>query len=236
VRSFQRGGNVVIEVRDDGAGLNRERILAKASESGIPLREGMSDTDVWALVCTPGFSTAEVVTDVSGRGVGMDVVKRNIIALGGALEIDSKPGKGTTISLVVPLTLAIQDGLAVSAGEDTFIIPLSSIVESIAISSDDVTSPPNLPPFIMYRKEALPIIAAPGNSVAFDEAMARIAVVVEADGRKAGLLVDHLENEHQVVIKSLERNFKRVDGFSGATVLGNGRVALILDVPALLAQ
>ena len=236
VRSFQRAGNVVIEVRDDGAGMHRERILAKAAALGIAVREHMSDREVWMLVCHPGFSTAREVTSVSGRGVGMDVVKRNIAALGGTVEIDSAAGAGTRISLVLPLTLAILDGLAVRSGEDVCIVPLSSISESIAIARKDVVRPPDATPFVLYRGEPLALFAAPGGSLAIDDDRERIAVVVEADGRKAGLLVDALESEHQVVIKSLEANFRKVDGFSGATVLGNGSVALILDVAALIAR
>jgi two-component system chemotaxis sensor kinase CheA len=200
----------------------------------MTLREEMSDRDVWALVCAPGFSTAQRVTDVSGRGVGMDVVKRNINALGGTVEIDSVPGKGTIISLVVPLTLAILDGLAVRTGDETLILPLTSIAESIAIGASQVVSPAEYRPFVMYRGAPLPLVAAPGRSLDLHDGD-NLAVVLESEGRRAALLVDSLESEHQVVIKSLERNFRRVDGFSGATVLGNGNVALILDVPALLA-
>jgi two-component system chemotaxis sensor kinase CheA len=235
VRSFQRGGSVVIEVRDDGAGMDRERILSKARESSMSLREEMSDRDVWALVCAPGFSTAQEITDVSGRGVGMDVVKKNINSLGGKVEIDSLAGAGTTISLVVPLTLAILDGLAVGTGDETLILPLTSITESIAIRADEVVSPAEYQSFVMYRGQPLPLVAVPGRSVELRDGD-NLAVVLESDGNRAALLVDSLESEHQVVIKSLERNFRRVDGFSGATVLGNGNVALILDVPALLAR
>jgi two-component system chemotaxis sensor kinase CheA len=236
VRSFQRAGNVVIEVRDDGAGMSRDRILAKCKLLGIPLREHMSDREVWMLVCHPGFSTAAQVTNVSGRGVGMDVVKRNIGAFGGTIEIDSTQGVGTRISLVLPLTLAILDGLAVRSDEDVCIVPLSSIVESIVVTRKDVVRPPDAKPFVLYRGEPLALFAAPGGTLTIEDDRDRIAVVVEADGRKAGLMVDALESEHQVVIKSLEANFRKVDGFSGATVLGNGNVALILDVAALIAR
>jgi two-component system, chemotaxis family, sensor kinase CheA len=233
VRSFQRGGNVVVEIRDDGRGMNRERILAKAIENGIPVKENMSDREIWALVCMPGFSTAAKVTDVSGRGVGMDVVKRNLHALGGAVEIDSVEREGTAISLILPLTLAILDGLAVRTGEEICIVPLTSITESVAIAAEDVVRPPDAVPFFMFRGEPVPLVAPPGGTTDVHDEH-RIAVVIESDGRNAGLLVDALESEHQVVIKSLERNFRRVPGYSGATIMGNGKVALILDVAAMV--
>lgn len=233
VRSFQRGGNVHVEVQDDGAGMNREHILAKAIERGLPVDEHMTDQEVWALTCLAGFSTASEVTDVSGRGVGMDVVKRNIQELNGSVTIDSVQGRGTCITLIVPLTLAILDGLTVACGDETYVLPLSSISESLVLHREDVIAPPGTDPFIVYRGEPLPLCAAPGTPLNIREGMASVAVVVESDNRKAGLVVDALGNEHQVVIKSLGSNFRKVDGFCGATIMGDGRVALILDVSAL---
>lgn len=235
LKASHQGGNVVIEVSDDGAGLNRARILNKAMERGLPVRDDMSDQDVWMLIFEAGFSTAEVVTDVSGRGVGMDVVKRNISALGGRIELDSVEGLGTRVIIRLPLTLAILDGLSVVVGSETYIIPLTYIVESLIIGANDLRSVSGAERLLHVRGEYLPLVvlresfglpAAPIKSDA-------IVVVVEAEGRKVALLVDDLLGQHQVVIKSLESNFRKLPGMSGATIMGDGKVAMILDVAAL---
>ena len=232
-----QGGNIVIEVTDDGGGLSRERILAKALQQGLNVSESMPDIDVWQLIFAPGFSTAEVVTDVSGRGVGMDVVKRNISAMGGTVEIRSTPGSGSTISISLPLTLAILDGMSVKVGEEVYILPLGYVVESLQPEAIDVKEIAGQGKVVKVREEYLPLIllfelfdieplhAHPAQG---------IIVILEADGKKAALLVDGLVGQQQVVVKNLESNFRKVPGISGATILGDGGVSLILDVSALL--
>jgi two-component system chemotaxis sensor kinase CheA len=239
LKAFHQGGNVVIEVSDDGGGLNREKILRKARERGMPVRDDMSDQEVWALIMEPGFSTAEVVTDVSGRGVGMDVVKRNITGLGGRVELDSVEGHGTRVIVRLPLTLAILDGLSVSAGRETYIVPLNAIVESLQVSSADLKTVSGEGRLLRVRGEYLALVALHEvfNTRPVAETLEQgIVVIVEAEGRKAALFVDELLGQHQVVIKSLESNFRKIHGISGATIMGDGRVALILDVAALIAH
>jgi two-component system chemotaxis sensor kinase CheA len=232
-----QGGNVVIEVSDDGAGLDRARILAKARQNGLPVSDSMSDNDVWQLIFAPGFSTAEVVTDVSGRGVGMDVVKRNIHALGGRVEIESAIGQGTRITIRLPLTLAILDGLSVTVGEELFIVPLSYIVESLQTRVEDVKSISNHGQVIQVRGEYLPVVKLhelfniPPRVTDMDKG---IMVILESDGMKKALFVDDLVSQHQVVIKSLETNYRKVEGISGATIMGDGKVALIIDAGAIV--
>jgi two-component system chemotaxis sensor kinase CheA len=227
----------LIEVRDDGRGLNRQRLLDKANAQGMNLAEDIPDSEVWALIFLPGLSTAEKVTEVSGRGVGMDVVKRNIQALGGSLELTSAPGKGTRVLIRLPLTLAILDGLGVQVGAQTYILPLTSITESMALAQDKIRRLPGGEEIFQFRNEYLPLIrlsqvfgGAPGG----DGINAGIVVVVEANGRHAGLLVDDLLGQQQIVIKSLESHYRRVDGISAATILGDGTVALILDIGGLV--
>ncbi|MDQ1831038.1 chemotaxis protein CheA [Massilia scottii] len=232
-----QGGNIVIEVSDDGAGLNRERILAKAAQSGLPVNENMSDADVWQLIFAPGFSTAETVTDVSGRGVGMDVVKRNIMAMGGSVDIRSAKGFGTTISISLPLTLAILDGMSIRCGEEVYILPLGFVVESLQPSPEDIKEISGRGPVIKVRGEYLPLI--PLYQMfdivpRFTNPCEGIVVILESDGRKAGLFVDDLVGQQQVVVKNLESNYRKVTGISGATILGDGGVSLILDVSALM--
>ena len=236
-----QGGNIVIEVSDDGAGLNRERILAKAAQNGIAIGdnngETMSDGDVWQLIFAPGFSTAEIVTDVSGRGVGMDVVKRNITAMGGSVEIRSAKGFGTTISISLPLTLAILDGMSIRCGEEVYILPLGFVVESLQPAPEDIKEIANRGRVIKVRGEYLPLI--PLHQMfeiepRFTNPCEGIVVILEADGRKAGLFVDDLVGQQQVVVKNLESNYRKVTGISGATILGDGGVSLILDVSALM--
>ncbi len=237
LKAAHQGGNIVIEVGDDGAGLNRQRILAKARERGFQVSDQMPDQDVWALIFEAGFSTAEVVTDVSGRGVGMDVVRRNIQAMGGRIEIESMTGIGTRMTVRLPLTLAILDGMSVAVGDHTYILPLSYVVESLQPEHGDVKTLSNQGRVIQVRGEYLPIVTlhdmfrVPGAETDFTKG---ILIVLDADGAKAALFVDALIGQHQVVIKSLEQNYRRVSGISGATIMGDGRVALILDVSALI--
>jgi two-component system chemotaxis sensor kinase CheA len=232
-----QGGNIVIEVADDGAGLNRERILAKAAQNGIVVADNMSDADVWQLIFAPGFSTAETVTDVSGRGVGMDVVKRNIAAMGGSVEIRSARGFGTTMSISLPLTLAILDGMSIRCGDEVYILPLGFVVESLQPAPEDIKEIANRGRVIKVRGEYLPLIALHQMfeiAPRFTDPCEGIVVIVEADGRKAGLFVDDLVGQQQVVVKNLESNYRKVTGISGATILGDGGVSLILDVSALM--
>lgn len=239
LKAAHQGGHIVIEVVDDGRGLNRARILAKAQEKGIACSESMSDAEVWQLIFAPGFSTAEQVTDVSGRGVGMDVVKKNIQALGGSVELSSTAGRGATVLIRLPLTLAILDGMSVGVGQDIFILPLSSVVESLQPLPEQVKPMAREGTVVRVRNEYLPLLdlregfALPGARRAPHEA---IVVIVESEGRKVAVQVDELVGQQQVVIKSLEANYRRVRGISGATILGDGRVSLILDVAALVRQ
>ena len=236
LQASHQGGNIVIQVIDDGAGLNREKILAKAKERGLPVKDDISDQDVWLLIFEAGFSTADVVTDVSGRGVGMDVVKRNIHGMGGRIEIDSAFGVGTRISVRLPLTLAILDGMSVAVGEEIFIIPLTFITESLQPVTDDIKTVSGQGTVVQVRGEYLPVL--PLYQV-FNirpnvyEVERGILVILEAEGGKTALFVDALVGQHQVVIKSLESNYRKVQGVSGATIMGDGKVALILDVGVL---
>jgi two-component system chemotaxis sensor kinase CheA len=232
-----KGGSIVIEVTDDGAGLNRAKLLAKAAKSGLPVSESMSDTEVFNLIFAPGFSTAEVVTDVSGRGVGMDVVKRNISAMGGVVEIRSALGFGTTISIALPLTLAILDGMSVSLGQSLYVIPLNLIVETLQPRAEDIKTVTGEGRMVHVRGEYLPIIALHSlfnQHTDITDPTQGVLVLLESDGKKSALFVDRLVGQQQVVIKSLETNYRKIAGVSGATIMGDGSVALILDVPALI--
>ncbi len=239
LNAYHQGGNIVIEINDDGAGLNIDRIREKAIEKGIiGENDSLSDEKVHELIFAPGFSTAEVVSDVSGRGVGMDVVKRNIRDLGGIVEVKSKKDVGSTFTIRLPLTLAILDGQLVRLGDETYIIPLVSIIESLQIKAGNVNSIAGGAELYKLREEYLPIIRlhdvfeiTPVNT----ELINGLLVVVEGDGKQAGIFVDDLLGQQQVVIKSLETNYRKVDGVSGATILGDGTVALILDVAGLVA-
>lgn len=237
LRAFHQGGSIVIEVSDDGAGLNREKILAKAKERGLQISDGITDQEVWMLIFEAGFSTAETVTDVSGRGVGMDVVKRNITEMGGRIEIDSKFGMGSRISIRLPLTLAILDGLSVAVGDQMFIVPLTYIIESLQPSAGDIKTVGGQGRVVQVRGEYLPVITLHevfNIPPKVSEIHEGILVILEAEGRKAAMFVDALVGQHQVVIKSLESNYRRVQGVSGATIMGDGKVALILDTAALV--
>jgi two-component system chemotaxis sensor kinase CheA len=231
-----QGGNILIEVIDDGAGLNRDRILAKARSNGLAVTDTMSDDDVWQLIFAPGFSTAEQVSDVSGRGVGMDVVKRNIQAMGGHVEILSKLNQGTTTRIVLPLTLAILDGMSIRCGGETFLLPLNAVLESLQPQPDDIYSMAGDDQLLKVRDEYLPIIAlhhALDVTNAKTELTEAIAVIVQGEGRRYALLVDDLIGQQQVVVKNLETNYRKVPGISAATILGDGSVALILDIADL---
>lgn len=230
------GGNIVIEVSDDGAGLNREKILAKAMQQGMPVSETMSDDEVWQLIFAPGFSTAEQITDISGRGVGMDVVKRNIQEMGGHVEIQSRGGRGTTTRIVLPLTLAILNGMSVKVGSEAYILPLSYVIESLQPLEEHLHSITADGHVIKVRGEYLPLIEL---HRVFDVAGAQtkptqgILVIVQADDTRFALMVDELLGQHQVVVKNLETNYRKVPGISAATILGDGSVAFIIDVAAM---
>ncbi len=232
-----QGGNVVIEVTDDGGGLSRERILAKALEQGLAVSEEMLDQEVWQLIFAPGFSTATEVTDISGRGVGMDVVKRNITAMGGNVDIRSARGFGTTISISLPLTLAILDGMSVKVGDEIYILPLGYVVESLQPAAVDIKGISGQGQVIKVRGEYLPLIPLYQmfdiTPMHVDPARG-ILVILESEGRRAALFVDELVGQQQVVVKNLESNYRKVAGISGATILGDGGVSLIIDVSALL--
>ncbi|MDM2748734.1 chemotaxis protein CheA [Citrobacter sp. Cs237] len=231
-----QGGNICIEVTDDGAGLNRERILAKAIAQGMAVNENMTDDEVGMLIFAPGFSTAEQVTDVSGRGVGMDVVKRNIQEMGGHVEIQSKQGAGTTIRILLPLTLAILDGMSIRVADEVFILPLNAVMESLQPREDDLHPLAGGERVLEVRGEYLPLVEL---WKVFDvegaktEATQGIVVILQSGGRRYALLVDQLIGQHQVVVKNLESNYRKVPGISAATILGDGSVALIVDVSAL---
>ncbi|SAL25874.1 chemotaxis protein CheA [Caballeronia peredens] len=230
------GGNIVIEVSDDGAGLRRDKILAKAQKQGMQVSESMSDEEVWQLIFMPGFSTAEQVTDISGRGVGMDVVKRNIQSMGGHVEIMSRQGAGTTTKIVLPLTLAILDGMSVKVGNEIFILPLNFVMESLQPVAEDIYTVANGERVVRVRGEYLPLVAL---HAVFDVEHARteptqgIVTIMQTEGRRFAMLIDELVGQQQVVVKNLETNYRKVHGISAATILGDGSVALIVDVAAL---
>ncbi|WP_029921477.1 chemotaxis protein CheA [Nevskia soli] len=237
LKAAHQGDNILVEVCDDGRGLDRARILAKAREQGIACTDAMSDAEVWQLIFAPGFSTADRVTDVSGRGVGMDVVKKNIAALGGSVELHSSAGRGSRTVIRLPLTLAILDGMSVGVSGEIFILPLSAVIESLQPQAEQVKRVVHQGTVVRVRNEYLPLVdlrqwfGLSGKSRPLHEA---IAVIVESEGRKLALQVDELVGQQQVVIKSLEANYRRIRGVSGATILGDGRVSLILDVGAIV--
>ncbi|MDO9106493.1 MAG: chemotaxis protein CheA [Methylovulum sp.] len=239
LKAYHRGGHIVIEIIDDGHGLDRKKLIAKAVEKGLVEENAtLTDKQAFELIFMPGFSTAEKLTDISGRGVGMDVVRRNIEALGGNIEITSEVGKGTTIAIHLPLTLAILDGQSVAVGDETYIVPLVSIIESINITEKMLNKVAGKGETFRLRNQYIPIIrmhkifnVQSRNASKMAEG---VIVVVEGQGVLCGLFVDDLLGQQQVVIKSLEANYRRVEGVSGATILGDGSVALILDVPGLV--
>jgi two-component system chemotaxis sensor kinase CheA len=234
-----QGGSIVIEVRDDGRGLSREKLLKKAREKGIDAPDSLTDPEVWNLIFAPGFSTADEVTDVSGRGVGMDVVKKNITSLGGTVEIDSAEGYGMRVAVRLPLTLAIMDGMSVGVGEEVYILPLSSVVESFQVNQEGIKTVGGSGRVVEVRDEYMPVIELEKvfQVPRFDwEHNSGIMVVVEAEGGRVALLVDELLGQQQVVVKNLETNYRKVSDVSGATIMGDGRVALILDVGSLVRR
>jgi len=233
-----KGGSISISVSDDGGGLNKDRILAKARQRNlIGANDVLTDEQVFDLIFMPGFSTADVTTDVSGRGVGMDVVRRNVKSLGGSIDVRSTQGKGSNFVITLPLTLAIVDGQTVSVGSETYIVPLVSIVESMQLKPDMVNRLTANGEVFRFRDHYLPIVRL--HEVFGIEPRTRalnegLVMVVEGDGRRVGLFVDDLLGQQQVVIKSLDTNYGRIPGVSGATILGDGSVALILDLPGLI--
>ncbi len=239
LKAYHRGGHIVIEIIDDGRGLDKDKLLAKAIEKGLVEENNLlTEKQIFELIFMPGFSTAEQLTDISGRGVGMDVVRRNIQSLGGNIEIISELGKGTTIAIHLPLTLAILDGQSVAVGDETYIVPLVSIIESINITERMLNKVAGKGETFRLRNEYLPVIRMRRifNVHSGDPTKSKegVIVVVEGQGELCCLLVDELLGQQQVVIKSLEANYRRVEGVSGATILGDGSVALILDVPGLV--
>ncbi|MBW6454187.1 MAG: chemotaxis protein CheA, partial [Methyloprofundus sp.] len=239
LEAYHRGGNIVIEVKDDGKGLNKDFLRHKAIEKGLLDPDAvLTDKQCFELIFMAGFSTAEKVTDVSGRGVGMDVVRRNIQSLGGNIEITSNLGFGSTISINLPLTLAILDGQSIAVGDETFIVPLGSIIESIKISDKMVNRVAGKGETFRLRDEYLPIVRMHHvfnvKSAKATKLNEGLLVVVDGQGVRCGLFVDDLLGQQQVVIKSLEANYRRVEGVSSATILGDGSVALILDIPGLV--
>ncbi|WP_241595023.1 chemotaxis protein CheA [Rosenbergiella epipactidis] len=233
-----RGGSICIEVTDDGAGLDLDRIYQKALSSGIAVHESMSPEEIAQLIFAPGFSTAEHVTDVSGRGVGMDVVKRNIQDMGGHVEIATQPGKGTTIRILLPLTLAILDGMSVKSGNEVFIVPVNAVMESLQPRKSELKYLAGGERVLEVRGEYLPLISL-ANIFDIDSAREDptegIVIILQNAGKRFALLVDYLMGPHQVVVKNLESNYRRVQGISAATIMGDGSVAFIVDVPVLQA-
>lgn len=236
--AFHQGGNIVIQIKDDGAGLNKDKILEKARKNGFVTNdERLSDEQIYDLIFRPGFSTAEVVSDVSGRGVGMDVVRRNIRELGGAVEVSSTPGEGSVFTIRLPLTLAILDGQLVGIGNETYILPVISIIESLQVKAESINAVAGNAEVYRLRDEYIPIVRLYqifGIEPISTELENGLLVVVEAEGKKIAIYVDELLGQQQVVIKSLETNFKKIEGLSGATILGDGTVALIIDVAGLI--
>jgi two-component system chemotaxis sensor kinase CheA len=240
LHAYHKGGNVIVEVSDDGAGLQRDKILAKARERGlVGADEELPDDKILNLIFAPGFSTAEVVSDVSGRGVGMDVVRRNINEIGGHVQLYSTPGKGSTVRIRLPLTLAILDGQLARVGQEIYIVPIVSIVETIQIKREQISSLAHKAELFRLRDEYIPIVRMYelfGIQADNTDLINGLLMIVEADGKRVGLFVDELLSQQQVVIKSLETNFRQVTALAGATMLGDGRVALILDIPGVIAR
>jgi len=240
LHAYHKGGNVIVEVSDDGAGLNRDRILAKARERGlVGADEELSEDKINNLIFAPGFSTAEVLSDVSGRGVGMDVVRRNINEIGGHVQLYSTPGKGSTVRIRLPLTLAILDGQLARVGKEIYIVPIVSIVETIQIKREQISSLAGKAELFRLRDEYIPIVRLYelfGSQADNSDLVNGLLMIVEADGKRVGLFVDELMSQQQVVIKSLESNFRAITALAGATMLGDGHVALILDIPGVIVR
>jgi two-component system chemotaxis sensor kinase CheA len=238
LNAYHQGGNVVVEITDDGKGLNTNKIKQKAIENGlIKESDDLSEQEINELIFEPGFSTADQVSDLSGRGVGMDVVRRNIQALNGTVELESRPGEGSTFTIRLPLTLAILDGQLIRVGSHIYIIPLVNIIESLQIQPDKVNSVGGEYDVLRLRDEYVPIIRlydSFNHKPDSEKLEDGLLVVVDSDNGKVGILVDELLAQQQVVIKSLEANYMRVEGVSGATILGDGRVSLIVDIGGLV--
>jgi two-component system chemotaxis sensor kinase CheA len=233
----QNGGQIVIEVSDDGAGLDRERILKKATQLGLPVSANTPDDELWQLIFSPGFSTAEKVTEISGRGVGMDVVRRNIQGMGGHIQLSSRAGLGTTIRILLPLTLAILDGMSVQVGNEIYILPLSYVTESMQPTLEQLHGISEAEHVLHVRGEYLPMVSLScifGVEGAQTEITKSIAIILQAEETRFALLVDSLVGQQQVVVKNLESNYRKIPGISAATILGDGSVALIVDVFALM--
>jgi len=237
LNAFHQGGNIVIEIKDDGAGLNEQKILEKAMQNGLVAEgQALSSEEIHNLIFLPGFSTADTVSDISGRGVGMDVVRRNINELNGTIDVTSKSGEGSTFTIRLPLTLAILDGQLVQVADETYIFPLVSIVESIQLEKKSLNNITGSQQVMQLRDEYIPIVRLDevfNLTRPVSESDEEMLVVVESDNEKIGLVVDDLLGQQQVVIKSLEQNYRRVDGISGATILGDGTVALIIDISSI---
>jgi len=240
LNAYHQGSNIIIEIIDDGHGLDRDKILEKARSNGIiGKHDTLTDDQINDLIFQPGFSTADVVSDVSGRGVGMDVVRRNIQSLGGHVSVKSEVGVGSTFSISLPLTLAILDGQLVRVGNQTYIFPLVSIIESLSINMTQVNTVAGAADLLRLRDEYIPIIPLYktfGVKPDSTDLSKSLVVVVESNGVKVGLVVDELLAQQQVVIKSLETNYKVVQGISGATILGDGTVSLILDISGVIVM
>ena len=238
LNAFHEGGNICITVEDDGRGLSREKILAKAVKQGlIGENEKLSDDQIWPLIFKPGFSTAEKITDISGRGVGMDVVKRNIETLGGTVTIKTVEGRGTVFTLKLPLTLAIIEGMTVRVGRETYIVPLLSILESIQPKAESVKTVVEKGELVNVRGTYVPVIRLYkvfNLQPEHIDVMKGILLILETEGERVAVMVDEILGQQQVVVKSMEQNFRKVEGIAGATILGDGTVGFILDVRGLL--
>jgi two-component system chemotaxis sensor kinase CheA len=239
LNAFHRSGNIVIEIEDDGKGLSKDKILRKAIEKGlVEENASLSDQQVYNLIFAAGFSTAEKVTDISGRGVGMDVVKKNIERLRGKVELTTEEGKGTKTIIKLPLTLAIIDGMIVQVGDEKYIVPMLSIEESIRPRKEDVSTVQQRGELINVRGDLLPMVrlhnlynVKPKKTDPWEA----LILIVEGEGQRCGILVDDLIGQQQIVIKSLGEQFHNVKGVSGSAILGDGRVGLILDVGGIMS-
>jgi two-component system chemotaxis sensor kinase CheA len=238
LNAFHSGGSICVTVEDDGRGLNRDKIFAKAIKLGlIAEHEKLTDDQIWSLIFKPGFSTAEKVTDVSGRGVGMDVVKRNIEELGGAVSIKTALGKGTVFTLKLPLTLAIIEGMTVRVGKETYIVPLLSILESIQPKAGTIKTVAGKGELLNVRDTYLPMMRLYdvfSLQPEYIDPTRAILLILETEGEQVAVMVDEILGQQQVVIKSMEQNFRKIDGIAGATILGDGTVGFILDVRGLI--
>lgn len=234
----QKGSSIIIGIIDDGAGLNKARILEKATQNGLPVTPDMPDSEIWQLIFQAGFSTAAEVTDVSGRGVGMDVVRRNIESIGGRIEIESSQGEGSAFYIHLPLTLAIVDGMCVSVGEQIFVIPLLNVIESFQPTTSQVKTLGN-DKVLWIRDQYWPLVSLTQLMQVDDgitEPTKGIVVLLESSKKRYGVLVDSLVGQQQVVIKSLEQHYKKVAGIAGATIMGDGKVAMILDADSVASN